>query len=253
MNERGKALLADDEELFRETTADLLRKAGYTCDCASDAAQAAQLICACCYDVLISDIKMPGNAALELVLQAKETAQGLPIILVTGYPTLQTAVRAVNLPVCAYLIKPIDFGDLLLLVQQCVIQRDLYRTAVQVQARLKLWDEEVAGLEAVLSQPLKQGVAEPARSLLATVFEGVAKSLTELRHVTECLAVADATMHPSETAALLDKLELTRHALRKTVRTLEESKNAFKSKRLGELRRQLQGLLGVLEQGRSSG
>ena len=185
-------------------------KAGYTCDCASDAAQAAQLI-----SLLLRRADLghqdAGQRRLELVLQAKETAQGLPIILVTGYPTLQTAVRAVKFAGVAYLIKPIDFGDLLLLVQQCVIQRDLYRTAVQVQARLKLWDEEVAGLEAVLSQPLKQGVAEPARSLLATVFEGVAKSLTELRHVTECLAVADATMHPSETAALLDKLELTRN------------------------------------------
>ena len=250
MTERGRVLLADDDELFRDTTADLLRKAGCDCDCACDAAEAAQRLATSRYDVLIADIKMPGNAELQFVLEASEISQGLPIILVTGYPTLQTAVDAVHLPVAAYLIKPIDFDQLLALIQQCILRSSLYRAVTDVRRRLKLWDAEVSGLEDLLKTPFKHDVAESVRSLLATAFQGVAKSLVELRRVSEMMAISNISIEPAETTAMLDKLELTRHALRETVRILEESKNAFKSKRLGELRRQLQGLLGVLEQGK---
>ena len=113
MNTSGRVLLADDEDLFRDTTADLLRKSGYTVDCASDAAEAARMLAAEHYDVLISDIKMPGNAELELVLKVNELARGLPIILVTGYPAIETAVRAVEHAVVAYLIKPVHMDELL--------------------------------------------------------------------------------------------------------------------------------------------
>ena len=246
MKDPSRVLLADDEDLFRDTTADLLRKAGYACDCASDAAEAAGLIASTRYDVLISDIKMPGNAELQLVFKANELARGMPIILVTGYPTLDTAVEAVHSPVVAYLIKPVNFEELLALVEQSVARSSLYRTVMESRKRLKLWGEEMGGLQELLQGPLKEGVAEPARSMLTTTFEIVAKSLLDLRRVTEVLAVTDETIVPSETVGLLNKLDLTRNALRETISVLEESKQAFKSKRLGELRRQLQGLLGVL-------
>ena len=95
MNESNRILVADDD-LFRDTTAALLRKAGYAVDCASDAMEASQMLSAAQYDLLIADIKMPGNAQLQLVLEVSESARGLPIILATGYPALETAVKAVR-------------------------------------------------------------------------------------------------------------------------------------------------------------
>ena len=248
MKDSYRVLLADDEDLFRDTTADLLRKAGYACDCASDAAEAARLIAATRYDVLISDIKMPGNTDLQLVIKANELARGMPIILVTGYPALDTAVEAVHLPVVAYLIKPVDFDELLALIEQSVARSSLYCTVTESRKRMKLWGGELGELQEILQEPLKEGVAEPARSMLTTTFEIVAKSLLDLRRVTDVLAVTDKTLAPGETVGLLNKLDITRNALRETIGVLEESKQAFKSKRLGELRRQLQVLLGVLGQ-----
>ena len=66
MNNPSRVLLADDEDLFRETTADLLRNRATPSMPAGNAGEAARMLTTEHYDVLISDIKMPGNAELEL-------------------------------------------------------------------------------------------------------------------------------------------------------------------------------------------
>jgi DNA-binding response OmpR family regulator len=247
MNKPGRVLLADDEDLFRDTTTDLLRKSGYTVDCTFDAAEAARMLATEQYDVLISDIKMPGNAQLELVLKVNELARGLPIILVTGYPALETAVRAVEQAVVAYLIKPVDMHELLAHVEASVARSRLYRTVTDLQRRMTDWSGDLAKLEEVLRGPLTAGVTEPTRSLLALTFEIVAKAVIDLRRVMEVLAASDNNVQPEEVEGLLGKSEMIENALRETIKALEETKHIFKSKRLKELRQQLQGVLGVLE------
>jgi CheY-like chemotaxis protein len=247
MVESYRILLADDEDLFRNTTADALRKAGYECDCASTAEEAARMIATIQYDVLILDITMPGNTCLQLVHKANEASRGLPIILVTDCPTLETAVDAVHLPVTAYLIKPIDFDQLRPHIQRSVTRSRLYRAVTDVRSRFMLCDDAVSKLQNLLQEPLQGNVATLVGPLLTTTFESIVKSVVDLRHVINVLTTTDHAMPRTEVAGLLNKLDLTRVALRETVRTLEESKHAFKSKRLGELRRQLQGLLGILE------
>ncbi len=61
MGSAAKILLADDEQTFLHSTADLLRDQGYECDCAMDAEEASALMQRTEYDLLISDINMPGN------------------------------------------------------------------------------------------------------------------------------------------------------------------------------------------------
>lgn len=111
MDASGHILLADDEESFLSTTARLLRREGYTCDCAKDASTAIQMLREQEYDVLISDIRMPGNDDLELIREASQIAKGLPVILITGYPTVQTAIQSVGVNVSSYLVKPIDVAQ----------------------------------------------------------------------------------------------------------------------------------------------
>jgi PAS domain S-box-containing protein len=141
----GRLLLVDDEETFLRSTAALLRREGYECVCASDAATAAKLLREDGYDVLITDIKMPGNIDLELVRELPHIATGVPVILVTGYPSLQTATAAVQLSVVAYLVKPFDFSELLANVrsalareQAAVEQRRLFREAEEAEARFRI-------------------------------------------------------------------------------------------------------------------
>lgn len=109
MAEKGKILIADDEETFLHSTADLLRREGYDCDIVPDGNRAAEMLGKGEYDLLIADIKMPGNGNLELVREMPRLAEGLPVILVTGYPSLKTAMESFQLPVAAYLPKPVEW------------------------------------------------------------------------------------------------------------------------------------------------
>ena len=112
-NSLGRILIADDEKTFLAAMAQLLCNEGFECDCAEDATEVLEKLSKKTYDLLIADIKMPGNSNLELIRQLSQTAPAVSIILVTGYPSQQTAIEAVQLPVAAYLVKPVDFPQLL--------------------------------------------------------------------------------------------------------------------------------------------
>ena len=90
----GSILIADDEDTFRQSTAYLLQQRGYKCDCAADGPEALRLFQSNHYDLLVADIHMPGNQDLGLIRRAQQVTGGMPVILVTGYPCLETATRS---------------------------------------------------------------------------------------------------------------------------------------------------------------
>ena len=86
MSQSGRILIADDEETFLRSTADLLRREGYDCDCVPDAKTSIEKLKKANYDVLIADIKMPGNPKLELIQQLPRIAEGTAAILISMPP-----------------------------------------------------------------------------------------------------------------------------------------------------------------------
>ena len=124
----ARILIVDDEESFLYSTADVLRREGYDCVCASEGTTARNLLAAENVDLVIADIMMEGNAQLEFIKDLPRIADGVPVILVTGYPSLDTAIEAIPLPVVAYLIKPFELDELL----------DKVRTAVGNKERLRV-------------------------------------------------------------------------------------------------------------------
>src|SRR5262245_40362469 len=123
MPQLGRILVADDEATFRESIVALLRRAGYDCEgVGTSAAAIARLEESPC-DLLISDIRMPGNAGLELVRFLSESFPELPVILITGYPSVETAAPAVGFRVAGYLIKPVPTEELMSLVKRTLQQR----------------------------------------------------------------------------------------------------------------------------------
>lgn len=243
MNCRGDVLLADDQETFRESTADLLRNEGYRCDIAADANEASRLLRASRYNVLISDIRMPGNAGLEFVGSLKETAAGMPIILVTGYPSITSAVYAVQLPVIAYLIKPLDFDELLPFVQTAVERSRAYRTIYESRQRLEGLSEALRQVENALCD--STGLPGPNSPEDFSPPAPDAPRISPERLLRVDAAAPQPTDLPGlpEVKDLNAELDRTRAVLKEAVRVLEQSKSAFKSKRLGQLRRQLQKLV----------
>ena len=242
MTELGQILLADDEQTFLLSTGDLLRREGYACDCVPNAAAALERLRVQRYDVLILDVKMPGNADLELVQALPQAAPGTPVILVTGYPSQRSAIQAIQLPVTSYLVKPIEFEELQDQVKAAVQRSRLYRTVVNMRSRLHAWREEMEPLEQMLAAPESEVFSDSLESFLDLAFGHIGGALSDVKYLTASLAGRGkerAACHLLECPRLG---ELTA-ALEDAVAVLHKTKSSFKSKELGIIRKKLEDLM----------
>jgi len=235
----GSVLIADDEETFRESICSLLRREGLECQCVDDANKALENLRHVCYDVLISDIRMPGNTDLHLVKAARELDGHLPIILATAYPSAQTAIQAIDLAVEAYLTKPVDFEELLSHVRGAVRRSHARRRISSVVERLCT---VVADLEAenAMSHARNDRADE---SSLATI-RTLASCLSDLLVLWEKPAAEHGLGNLCE---LLDCPQQPAHrqAILHAIEVLEKTKDSFKSKQLAELRTKLERALEI--------
>jgi len=103
----GRVLVADDDAGVLRPIAAALQLAGFEVDTASDGFQAREAINRERYDVVLTDIHMPGNEQLQLLGDPEGNVARPPIILFTGFPEFETAVTALRLGAVDYLTKPI--------------------------------------------------------------------------------------------------------------------------------------------------
>ncbi len=235
---RGRILIADDEPTFLSATAELLRREGYTVDTVEDAALALAAISAATYDLLITDLEMPGNADLDLVQQVAHLSGGLPIIIITGFPSVRSAVASIELPVAAYLVKPVHFPDLLKRVTSAVARFRSYQAMQSAEARLREYRLQV---EAQPVAPATEG--QGVDMFLALTLRNVMGSLTDLEQLGRALAGQQTLQpHPCQLINCPRGVQL-QSAVEETIAVLEETKGAFKSKTLGDLRHRLELLV----------
>jgi len=236
MSELGSILMADDEEVFLNATADLLRREGYRCETVRDGASALAKIKEDSFDLLISDLEMPGNSDLELVRKIAVESGGLPVIILTGYPSVRSAVACIELPVAAYLTKPVDFPALLEKAKVAVARFRSYQAMQRTEARMKQWRDEIENLK------VGQGGGSSIDLFLALTLRNVMGSLTDLEQVSRALNQQSVASHPCQLLNCPRGSQLVA-AVKETVGVLEETKGAFKSKTLGDLRHRLELLL----------
>ena len=235
---RGRILIADDEPTFLSATAELLRQEGYTVDTVENAALALAAISAATYDLLITDLEMPGNADLDLVQQVAHLSGGLPIIIITGFPSVRSAVASIELPVAAYLVKPVHFPDLLKRVTSAVARFRSYQAMQSAEARLREYRVQV---EAQPVAPATEG--QGVDMFLALTLRNVMGSLTDLEQLGRALAGQQTLQpHPCQLINCPRGVQL-QSAVEETIAVLEETKGAFKSKTLGDLRHRLELLV----------
>jgi DNA-binding NarL/FixJ family response regulator len=188
MAELGRILIADDEELFTHSTAALLRREGYECACAPDAATVAAMLREDTYDLLIADIKMPGNRDLELIRELPRLAEELSVILVTGYPSLQSAIQAIQLPVVAYLVKPLAFDALQAEVQSGIERSRTYRAVRSLQQRVQGWYQDLEELSQVMRMK-SEGAAIDVEAFVMLTLRNLSSCLADLRRLGQAPAL----------------------------------------------------------------
>lgn len=241
MSDDFRILFVDDEETFLYSTTDLLRREGFTCDCVPEVSQAIQLLDAQHYDLVIADIKMPGNDELEFVRQLSTTGGGLAVILVTGHPTMASAIQSIELPVVAYLVKPFNLDELLNRVRSVMTHARMKRALVTELARLQEYRAGLLNIEAA-GAAARGGVSAPSlQAFVGLTLRNIVDGLSTLQALAEPGGADSLTPRSSSLGPQLSR-EM-RSVLREAVATLERTKTAFKSKDLGELRKKLDSLL----------
>lgn len=108
----ARVLVVDDEAEVRSALARLLDLLGYSADEAASGQEALEMLKRAPYDVLVLDIRMPGMGGVEVMQRARQTRPGLPVVFLTGYATLESAVAAVKAHAADYLFKPAGIHEL---------------------------------------------------------------------------------------------------------------------------------------------
>ena len=105
-NARPRVLVVDDEAAIRDLLSKTLALAEYDVDLAPDGRHALERLRIIPYDLLITDLKMPGMDGLTVIREARRLKADIPVIIITGFSTEASAIEAVNLGVSGYLTKP---------------------------------------------------------------------------------------------------------------------------------------------------
>jgi DNA-binding response OmpR family regulator len=111
-DEPAHILVVDDEGAIRYSVSKTLQRVGYNVNAASSGEEALEMLEAQPYNVVLTDIRMPGISGVELLGQIKETSPDAIVILMTGYASLGTAVEALRLGAHDYLVKPSSSQDI---------------------------------------------------------------------------------------------------------------------------------------------
>jgi two-component system response regulator HydG len=119
----ARILVVDDDRSFRLTTAELLRQDGHSVSVAANGAEAVSALDAERFDLLLLDVRMPGINGVRLVEVLRRRGEGVPILMISGFATIATAVDALHLGADDFLTKPVDPAVLSQHVRELLIRR----------------------------------------------------------------------------------------------------------------------------------
>jgi len=124
MDKQSRILVVDDDETIRTTMKAILQDEGYTVDLAATGKEAIQKTQEKSYNVALLDIRLPDMEGVELLKLLKDGVPRTRKIMVTGYPSMQNAISALNKNADAYLLKPVDVEKLLNTVKQQIVDQE---------------------------------------------------------------------------------------------------------------------------------
>ena len=108
MDSDARILIVDDDENIRKVLIAILEDKGYNIEAVGTAREAIKKTDKKFYNLALIDIRLPDMEGIDLLTKIRDTTHRMRKIIITGYPTLQNAVEAVNLGADAYIMKPFD-------------------------------------------------------------------------------------------------------------------------------------------------
>ncbi|MBR1877640.1 MAG: sigma-54-dependent Fis family transcriptional regulator [Paludibacteraceae bacterium] len=155
----AKLLIIDDERGIRNTLREILADEGHQVDVAENGAQGLEMACKNAYDLIYSDIKMPGMDGMELLEKLSavrnqpsdsfESAEA-PVVMITGHGDVETAVQALKLGAYDFLLKPLDLNRILITTKNALESKDLKQETKQLRKRVAAKGPQMVGESAVI-------------------------------------------------------------------------------------------------------
>jgi DNA-binding NtrC family response regulator len=137
MTRTGRILVVDDEVDARRVLAGLLHDEGYRVETAADAFKALGKYTAFAPDVVVTDLSMPGMDGIELVQRLRAFEEPASVIVITGFSEVATAVEAMRAGAAEYLAKPLNFAQLLIVLDRVFDHQRLRRETHQLRERVR--------------------------------------------------------------------------------------------------------------------
>lgn len=118
MGDSARILIVDDDESIREVLTAILRDEGYIVEAVDTGEKAVQATQQKFYNLVLIDIRLPDMEGTKLLTKMKDTVPKMVKIIITGYPTLQNAIEAVNKGADGYIVKPINIEETLKIIRE---------------------------------------------------------------------------------------------------------------------------------------
>ncbi|HEV3164302.1 MAG TPA: sigma-54 dependent transcriptional regulator [Isosphaeraceae bacterium] len=181
LNERGRILIVDDEDVIATTLQEFLQGEGYEVGVAADAPSALALVERLEPDVALCDVQLPGLDGLELLDRLLQVRPETLVLMITAYATVENAVAAFRRGAQDYLMKPVIFDELLAKIERLMGFRRLWREnlALRRQLHMEVGPETLVG-QSLAMQAVKTLIRKvgPARSNVLIAGEsGTGKEL----------------------------------------------------------------------------
>jgi len=148
LERKGNILIVDDDPSIRKVMAAILEEKGYKVDTAETGKIAIQKTKIKFYNLALLDIRLPDMEGTELLTQLKQTTPPMIKIMVTGYPSLQNAVEALNKGAHAFIIKPLNIDQALKIIENLLEKQRESLTMTQdkiadfIETRAKQLEQE---------------------------------------------------------------------------------------------------------------
>jgi DNA-binding NtrC family response regulator len=137
MKDQIKILLVDDESSSREPLTLLLKKSGYLVKGAATGHEATQLLASDQFNIIITDLFLPDSNGIDILKEAKRLSPAMEVILITGYASAETAVKAMKEGAFDYITKPVNIDELKTILDKAVEKHRLVSENVYLKKQLR--------------------------------------------------------------------------------------------------------------------